>query len=166
MILWPLPNVRNFGDGTGLNSTNFVQPATEDYTLTRMDFHLSDKDNFYWRYIYDPSNDNRPQGVAYYSTPDEGVAHFVILSETHVFSANALNDFHFSFNRSSLSSIDASTLPQINDPSFVFVPGWAFGDIRSGKAERGCDCRPSRGHHSGVEDSHHRLAGSRSAGRS
>jgi outer membrane receptor protein involved in Fe transport len=136
-ILWPLPNIRNFGDGTGLNSTNFVQPATEDYTLTRMDFHLSDKDNFYWRYIYDPSSDNRPQAVSYFSTPDDGVSHFLVLSETHIFSPNALNDFHFSFNRSALSAVDATTLPQINEGSFPFIPGFPFGDIRFSTASLG-----------------------------
>ena len=55
MALYPLPNGANSGTGTGVWTFNFLQPIIENYYMERVDYHVSEKDNLYVRYIYDPS---------------------------------------------------------------------------------------------------------------
>jgi carboxypeptidase family protein/TonB-dependent receptor-like protein len=126
--LYPLPNGQNFGDGTAQYVVDFSAPLTEDYALERMDVRLSDKDSFFWRYIFDPSNRIRPRPVPTFVQPDLSTNHFVGLGETHIFSGTALNDLRFSFNRTDLRSETSAVNPI--DPSLSYVPGLPIGDIR------------------------------------
>jgi carboxypeptidase family protein/TonB-dependent receptor-like protein len=129
MALYPLPNGRSFGDGTAQWITNYSTPTTEDYSMERMDFHLSDKDNFYWRYVYDTSNDQQARPMPTISaTADIGVNHYATVSETHIFSGTALNDFRFAFNRTALGAQIAFL--QAVDPSLSFDPGLPLGNIK------------------------------------
>jgi carboxypeptidase family protein/TonB-dependent receptor-like protein len=125
--LYPLPNGRNFGDGTAESISNFSQPTTEDYAMERMDFRLSDQDSFYWRYVFDPSDTFLPDVVPLFGSAIFAADHFAVLSETHVFSGASLNEFRFAFNR---TNPHQNTLPVISlDPSLSFVPGEVFGLI-------------------------------------
>jgi len=128
--LYPLPNGRNFGDGTAQYITDFSQAANEDYSMERMDFRLSDKDNFYWRYVFDSSSSVIPRPLPTFVEAITQGNHFVTLSETHIFSGTSLNEFRFGFNRADPIS-DAKSLVPI-DPSLSFVPGQPFGIIRQG----------------------------------
>jgi hypothetical protein len=121
----PTPGGRNFGDGTAQSIANFSQPAREDYTMMRMDFRFSDKDTFYWRYVFDPSESENPEAVPTFVTPFYGIDHLVILSETHIFSTASLNEFRFAFNRTNraMNSIPLGAL----DPSLSLTPGVTFG---------------------------------------
>jgi carboxypeptidase family protein/TonB-dependent receptor-like protein len=125
--LWPLPNGPNFGDGTAQYVVNFSSPTTEDYTMERMDFRLSDKDDFFWRYVYDPSSNAIPRPVPTFINESEQRNYFAVLSETHIFSGSALNDFRFSFNRSYTFGGTSAVIPI--DPSLSFVPGQPMGVI-------------------------------------
>jgi hypothetical protein len=126
--LYPLPNGRNFGDGTAESISTVSAPATDDYAMERMDFRLSDKDNFYWRYVYDPSISATPEFVPLFSTSITGTDHFLVLSETHVFSGASLNEFRFAFNRTAPSTDSLPVTPLA--PSLSFIPGLAFGNIK------------------------------------
>ena len=128
LALYPLPNGRSFGDGTAQYSVDISQPTTEDYAMERMDFRLSDKDNFYWRYVFDPSSQVVPRPTPVFQQEDGGTDHLVVLSETHIFSPTELNDFHFSFNRTYRDGQTSSVTPI--DPSLSFIPGQDFGTIR------------------------------------
>src|SRR6266436_6629642 len=96
---------RHWGEGASKDHrytacTGYLYPKDgSPLYMERGDFHLSDKDNLYMRYIYDPSTRLRPSADPYWTSLDNGTNHFAILSETHVFSANAINDFRFAFNR-------------------------------------------------------------------
>jgi carboxypeptidase family protein len=125
--LYPLPNGRNYGDGTADSITNFSAPATEDYAMERMDFRLSDKDNFYWRYVFDPSESVVPLAVPTFVNRFTGADHLVVLSETHVVSGASLNEFRFAFNRTSPIGSTDPVIPIA--PSLDFVPGAGFGII-------------------------------------
>jgi carboxypeptidase family protein/TonB-dependent receptor-like protein len=126
--LYPLPNGRSFGDGTAEAIANFSAPATEDYAMERMDFRLSDKDSFYWRYVFDPSESVSPLPVPTFVNPIFGTDHLVVLSETHVFSGASLNEFRSAFNRTTPGQNSNSVKPI--DPSLSFVPGKPFGSIQ------------------------------------
>jgi carboxypeptidase family protein len=125
--LYPLPNGRNFGDGTAEYLSSPSSPTTEDYTMMRMDYHLSDKDNLYWRYIFDPSESLTPLAVPPFASTNNQTNHFVTLSETHIFSGSSLNEFRFGFNRTTPASFDGPTSSL--SPSLDFVPGQGIGQI-------------------------------------
>jgi carboxypeptidase family protein/TonB-dependent receptor-like protein len=128
--LYPLPNGRVFGDGTAEFFSAPSVKTTEDYSMERMDIRLRDNDNFYWRYVYDPSEKVTPSIDSLFADTGRNVSHFVIMSETHIFSGASLNEFRFSFNRTDpvLDSLPAVTI----DPSLSFVPGQTFGAIAFG----------------------------------
>jgi carboxypeptidase family protein len=125
--LYPLPNGRNFGDGTAESINPFSVQNNEDYAMERMDFRLSDKDNFYWRYVYDPSYSLNPNVTPIFNFWFRSAAHLVVLSETHVFSGASLNEFRFAFNRNVLYQDSLPVTPL--DPSFSFVPGQVMGPL-------------------------------------
>ena len=124
--LYALPNGRNFGDGTAQWVSDFSQPITEDYFMGRQDFRLSDQDNLYYRYIFNPSTRVRPGGDPRWTTLDNATNHYVVLSETHVFSGTALNDFRFAFNRNFRGTEVGPTTVDV-PPSLSFVPGHPLG---------------------------------------
>ena len=129
LALWPLPNSGiNYGDGTGAYVFNFNQATTEDYGLGRVDVRLSDKDNFYVRYVDDPSAGTVPRPTPNFQITTAAHARYLVLSETHILSGSSLNDFRFSLNRTDPGR-DSNALVSI-DPSLSFVPGQAFGDIK------------------------------------
>jgi len=125
--IWPLPNARNYGNGLGEFVENFSSSATEDYAMERMDFRLGDNDTFYWRYVYNPSEAQTPRTSPTFYDAKVGTNHFVALSQTHVFSPAALNEFRFGFNRTTPATASG---PLDLDPSLDFVPGTGFGSIR------------------------------------
>jgi len=124
--LYAPPNGRNFGDGTAQWFVNYSQPINEDYYMERMDFRLSDADNLYVRYIFDPSTRVRPGGDPRWTTLDDATDHYAVLSETHVFSGTAINDFRFGFNRNVRSTALGPTGVDV-PPALSFVPGLPMG---------------------------------------
>ena len=124
--LYPLPNGRPFTGGTAEFVTDASTSKTEDYFMSRMDFNLSENDNLYWRYIYNPSESSRPRSFPQFFDTDEGTNHFALLSATRILSATSLNEFRFAFNR---------TIPRTGtgsigvDPSLDFIPGLGLGSI-------------------------------------
>ena len=128
LTLWPLPNDRLFGDGTGQYIVDQSLPLTENFGMGRMDFRLGDNDNFYLRYISNPSERFRARPMPNFMMTDMATNHFATLSETHIFSGTALNEFRFGFNRTQRGS---DSIPLIDyDPSLDFNPGQGFGQIR------------------------------------
>jgi carboxypeptidase family protein/TonB-dependent receptor-like protein len=138
--LYPAPNGRNFGNGIAQLITNFSEPPTEDYSMERMDFRLSDKDSFYWRYVFDPSSTAAPgvsggPGVPPFNDMTTGTNHFVVLSETHVFSGEMLNEFHFAFNRTG-PGLKSGPL-DVQSHALDFIPNAGFGSISFAIASSG-----------------------------
>ena len=150
MNLYPLPNGADNGTGTGVWTFNFAQPIVENYYMERVDYHVSEKDNLYVRYIYDPSSRPRNSSVPYWSVLDQATNYFAQIGETHIFSPNAFNDFRIAFNRTGretdLGPVN-SAISSLITPSLSFVPGMPFGRIQPrrrygvpGESQR----RPSR----------------------
>ena len=111
-------------------SFTFKQPIIENYYMERVDFHISDKDNLYARYIYDPSTRLRPNGDPYWSVQDDATNHFAQIGETHIFSPTAINDFRAAFNRTDRHTDIGPVNPAIASlitPALSFVPGLPIG---------------------------------------
>ena len=128
LALYALPNGSDNGDGTAIWNFGFQQPIIENYYMERVDFHLSDKDNVYARYIYDPSTRLRPSADPYWSSNDGANNYFAQIGETHIFSPNAINDFRAAFNRTLRNTLIGPVNPAIASlltPDLSFVPGHA-----------------------------------------
>lgn len=124
--MYPLPNGRNFGDGTAQFIQDASTRANEDYYMGRTDFNLSKNDTFYGRYVYDPSESVTPLPIPPFFSNATNTNHYMILSETHVFSAASLNEFRFSFNRSTPRN---GTGPLDLNHALDFVPNAGLGLI-------------------------------------
>ena len=128
--LYPAPNGRINGDGTAEHFGDFSSKSTEDYFMGRMDVRLSDNDNFYYRYVFNPSEVIAPVNTPQFNLTTFATNHYLVLSETHIFSGSSLNEFRFGFNRTDPGQ---DTLPAVPiDPNLSFVPGQTFGLIQYG----------------------------------
>ena len=137
LALYPLPNGPDVGGGTGLYTYNASQPANEDYYLGRIDYRLSDKDSLYGRYVYDPSSSIAARPLPQWYDSVSTFNGFLELSETHIFSPTALNEFRAAYNRTHPSDVGLTTVPLSQLPDYL--PGVALGRIAwaSGGAEAG-----------------------------
>src|SRR5262249_54396064 len=86
--LYPLPTGLPKGDGTADYNSTFFARANENYTLARADYKISDKDNFYGRFVYNPSDRQLPRPIPIWGEIDYSYPYFATLSETHIFSGN------------------------------------------------------------------------------
>ncbi|MBI2817190.1 MAG: TonB-dependent receptor [Acidobacteria bacterium] len=127
--LYPLPNGRNFGNGSAQFIRDTSTRATEDYYMGRMDFRLSDKDSVYWRYIFDPSETFSEDAIPPFFNSIKTTNHYLVLSETHVFSGEMLNEVRGAFNRTA-PFLGTGPL-EIQNHALDFLPGAGFGDITS-----------------------------------
>jgi hypothetical protein len=125
--LYPFPNGRSYGDGTAQYLTTFKEVTNENYYMARTDFRLSDKDNIFLRYVFNPSDVLVARPTPNWAESITGGSHFAVLSHTHIFSGNSLNDFRVAYNRTNLRT-DPITLIQI-DPAVTFVPGQDVGQM-------------------------------------
>lgn len=125
--VYPLPNGRNFGDGTAEFIHSASNPTTEDYWVTRFDQVLSTKDTVAIRYTFDNSNRNQVQTIPIYNTTDSTRSQYFNLAESRMFSPTVLNAFRFSFDRSNPFSgfLNNGDLPA----PLHWVPGQPFGTL-------------------------------------
>ena len=118
--LYPLPNGRDFGDGTGQHSALFSRPTNESYVLSRADHQLSPNDSFFGRFSFDDTRLTTPAaGLPRFVRYGQSRSQFYTLQEMHIFGPNAINEFRFAFNRTSPGE-DAAAVPEA-DPSLKFT---------------------------------------------
>jgi hypothetical protein len=117
--LWPLPNAKDFGDGTGTYVDTYNQPTKENFGMVRVDRTLSRDDTLFARYTHDTARVTTPQAdLARYLTLAQNTSDFLTGQETHIFRQNLLNEFRVAFNRTEPNE-DALAFPAI-DPSLKF----------------------------------------------
>ena len=125
---YPLPNTaRPSVGGVAEYNSDFSSAATEDYSMERMDIHLSEKDNLFWRYVYDPSEGVVPRPLPTFFQAELGTNHFAVLNETHIFSGTTLNEFRLAMNRG-VPRNNTGSLTAV-DSSLGFIPGAGIGNI-------------------------------------
>ena len=126
---FPLPNGRNFGDGTAQYHFPAPQPTTENFGQGRLDHQISSKDAVFARFT--ASNSERMR-VAYYpgnASTQVLKTRLLTLSETRILSNAALNTFRASFSR----VVPISFTTGFAAPAGVItVPGQALPGISPG----------------------------------
>jgi hypothetical protein len=121
--LYPLPNGRDLGNGTGEFTFVTSQPTDEDYFTVKLDHSFSSKQSMFVRYTLDKSSITSPGPISIVSEPQTAKQQYLTLQEDSVFSPTTLNTVRFGMTKS--NPLD-SYLTQLTSPSMTFVPGQAF----------------------------------------
>jgi hypothetical protein len=127
LALVPLPNDRNFGDGTGEYVQAVSQATNEDFLTGRVDHNLSERTQMFGRYTFDNANIQLPDAISLVRADTKSRNQYLTFETSHTFNDHLLNLFRFSFNRSKTES-GYTYLPNI-DPALSFFPGRPFGTI-------------------------------------
>jgi hypothetical protein len=132
LVFWPLPN-RTILPGGDLGIFTFAgqQIVNENFFTTRLDHKFSEKDNIFGTYLFDKTGYTAPDSLNDVLLGNATRRQFVVLEETHVFSAALVNSVRFGYNR---ESADANTeLKAINplatDLSLGAFPGKAAAEV-------------------------------------
>ncbi len=128
--LFPMPN-------TNTNGSNFISDPRRTYSRNnfdiRIDHKFSDKDSIFGRFSYEnqPSFTPSPfqsqlDGGAFSDGSEDDSFRSLAISETHVFSANLINEFRFGYNQinSHRFQLNANTnvSQELNFPGVPFGP--------------------------------------------
>lgn len=127
LALFPLPNGRDFGNGTAEFFSSPTQPTDEDLLVGRIDHKLSENDLLFGRYTLDDSDRVAPDENLLFFNNFVVRNQYVTLEEQHAFSSRVLNIVRFGFSRSANSTFP-SEIRKI-DPALSFIPGHLLGRI-------------------------------------
>jgi hypothetical protein len=125
--LVPVPNGRNFGDGTGEYITSASQSTNENFATARIDHRLSDSTFLFARYTYDSAKVSVPDGLSLVRADSKSRSQYFTTEATHLFSERLLDTLRFSLNRSYTANSNFFLRPV--DPSLSFLPGDPLGQI-------------------------------------
>jgi len=125
--LIPLPNGRDFGDGTGQYISSGSNADDENFVAGRVDHRFSDKNSIFGRYTYDSASVHVPDNLQLISSATASRNQYATVQMTHIFSERLLNNFRFSYNRST-NSQSFDMLRDV-DPALSFFPGRPLGQI-------------------------------------
>jgi hypothetical protein len=125
--LYPLPNGRDYGDGTGEYITNGITSSREDYVTGKLDVIFSNRLRHSLRYTYDNAFTTRPEPLNIYTFLDDSHYHF-LHTETQFFqSAGTVHSLGAGFSR--VWNSQDNNLPPCITPSLSFVPGLPMGRL-------------------------------------
>ncbi len=112
------------------------QPANEDYVNIRWDYHGSEKDNFFARYILDNGSLTDPfaSPLGLYPEQSRGRNQYLTLGYNKLINPSVLNDARFSFVRTNMRAFTSVSNPALQFFSFygedrqdgdIGVPGFS-----------------------------------------
>jgi hypothetical protein len=144
MNLLPIPAASASSGGLGSYYSVGSQPATENYTNSRGDFTLSEKDSVFLRYVYDRAKLVDPFAVSAvlgFSQTSTNANHYLTAEERHLATNNLINLVRASYVRlngaapritgqSALSYYTGGALGQVQIPGGSQVGGGLFGGFR------------------------------------
>ena len=96
-------------------SLNGSQPANEDYVNVRWDYHPSDKDTIFARYIIDNGSLLEPfaSPLGLYPEQSKGRNQYVTLGSTKILTPSLVNDARFSFVRTNMRALTSASNPAL-----------------------------------------------------
>jgi len=127
-LLFPLPNGRDFGDGTGEYSFAETEPTNEHFLVGKVDWTPTLKDNFAVRVSSDMSDNttwgrNHPTFTAETTTDTR----YIMSQWQRIFSGTTLNEFRGAVNRTArtLLPVPLTDIPKnlffVNEPYFGYI---------------------------------------------
>lgn len=128
------PGSTELGDGIAQVIRTGSQPANEDYVTTRWDYHLSQNDAIFARYVFDNGSLRdpfaSPNGL--YPEQSKGRNQYLTIGYQKLFSSSVLNNARFSFVRTNMRAFTTVSNPALQFFSFygekrqdgdIIVPG-------------------------------------------
>jgi hypothetical protein len=130
LALYPLPNGRDFGDGTGQFLSHPNNITNEDNFLVRIDHQLTPSTGLFARYQYDNDSVNTRSSLPALAGVTASRRQYTTVQANTVLGPRLVNDVQFSFVR------DYSTIntPLIPDPGsqYSLIPGQSIGAVQVG----------------------------------
>jgi hypothetical protein len=127
LALIPLPNGRDFGDGTGQFISSGSNVDDENFVAGRVDHRFSENTTMFGRYTYDSASVQVPDNLQLFSSSTASSTQYATVQATHILSDRLLNTFRFSYNRS--TNRNAFEALREVDPALSFFPGRPLGQI-------------------------------------
>ena len=126
LALAPLPNGRDYGDGTAQFFWTFNNPTRQDYGMIRIDHNFSEKYQLFARVTVDEAGVTNPGAQPRFMLVAGSRNSFSTVELKSVLSPQTLNSIRFAFNRTAANGVpSASPAPPAN---LSFIPGlpWAI----------------------------------------
>ncbi|HEV8345140.1 MAG TPA: TonB-dependent receptor [Vicinamibacterales bacterium] len=129
-LLYPLPNGRDFGDGTAELAHAPTEPTNEHFFVGKVDWNLRQKDNFLIRLSSDRS-DNQVWAFDHPSFSDVTTtdARYVTSQWQRIFTSSVLNEARFAANRTARELIPTPLIDVPRNLFFVNEPYFGYIEV-------------------------------------
>jgi hypothetical protein len=121
LAIYPLPNGRDFGDGTAEFSTETNRSTNEHFFAGRIDQQFSDDHSAFVRYTYSNARDSLPADLVLYNEVGTSKSQFLTAELKTILSSRLLNLVRFGFTRHDLVSFEDWNVDV--SPSLSLQPG-------------------------------------------
>jgi hypothetical protein len=128
--LYPLPNGRDFGDGSAQFVSTSTTVTNEDNVMGRLDFQLTPTNSLFGRYTFDKDNIVAPLSLPFETQVPSDRRQYLTIGWNHIFKTQALNSLRFGYNTSKAANVQQYTSAVTSDLSIV--PGQPMGTIQLG----------------------------------
>jgi hypothetical protein len=125
--LYPVPNGRDFGDGTAEFVVESVTPIREDYLAGKVDVIFSNQLRSSARYTFDDAEASSPDAFQIWRFISDSRYQFVHTETQWLQSPNSIHSFRAGFSR--VRNTETSSLPSSIPASLSFVPGQPLGAV-------------------------------------
>lgn len=125
--LYPLPNGRDFGDGTGEFLSEVTTRTREDLATARFDYHFSERFRSFGRYTFDDAESSTSDPFLIWTFPSSSRYQFFQADGQYLPSPKSVHSFRLGFSR--VRNSDTTKVRGDIPASLSFVPGQALGVI-------------------------------------
>ena len=112
---YPLPNGRDFGDGSAEYIFQQEQPTDDQHFNVRTDFRLGPSDSLFLRYTFHDSEQLAPfeVSIAGFDSQLDSRNQYLTIEETHLFSSRLLNTAQFAYNRGAYTGVSVASTQEL-----------------------------------------------------
>ena len=122
--LYPLPNGRDFEDGSAEYIFQQQQPTDDQHFNARTDFRLGPSDSLFVRYTFHDSEQLAPfeVSIAGFDSDLASRNQYLTIEETHLFSSRLLHTAQFSYNRGAYTGVSVASTSEL-EAAPKLIPG-------------------------------------------
>src|SRR5712692_9823798 len=136
-LLYPIPDGRDFGDGTAELRHTAVDPTHENFFVGKIDWQLGDNDSMFVRVSSDRSNATAHQNHPQFIEPTTTDTRYFTYQDQHLFSSRLLNVARGAINRTNRTDDFVSTTAIPQNLYFTTDPHFGAITITTGIASAG-----------------------------
>jgi hypothetical protein len=125
--LYPLPNGRDFGDGTGEFTTDLPAATSESYTAGKVDAVMSERWRLATRYTHDSGARDSQDALHIWQLRGDSRYQFVHASAQYVGSPHSIHNLRAAFSR--VWNGDRNAVPDALTDELAFLPGLGMGTM-------------------------------------